>query len=153
MWLPLQLVLEFLGRSVTWLAVMAAFGAAAALLVTVAARRPARRAWPVLVLAGLIGAVAGASLAHRFGLPEACTFRIWRRSVPVAWSTGGALLGAAAAALLGGRFPSTTGGPFGRRGRVTPREAPEDSPPEDEARPKLGADRPPTGDRPEAPPE
>lgn len=97
MWLPLQLVLEFLGRSAAWLAVMAGLGAAAALLVTGATRRPLRGAWPWLVLAGLVGAVLGASLADRFGLPEALAFRVWRRTVPLAWSAGGALLGALAA--------------------------------------------------------
>jgi hypothetical protein len=97
MWLPLQLVLEFLGRSVTWLAVMVAFGAAAALIVALAARWPWRSAWPRLVLAGLLGAVLGASLADRFGLPEALAFAVWRRVVPLAWSAGGALCGAAAA--------------------------------------------------------
>jgi hypothetical protein len=97
MWLPLQLVLEFLGRSVTWLAVMTAFGAAAALIVALAARWPWRSAWPRLVLAGLVGAVLGASLADRFGLPEALVFGVWRRAVPLAWSAGGALCGAAVA--------------------------------------------------------
>jgi len=99
-WLPLRLVLEFLGRSAAWLAVMAALGAAAALLVTAFARRPLRHAWPRLVLAAVAGAVLGASLAYRFDLPEAFEFEVWRRSVPLAWSAGGALLGAAAAALL-----------------------------------------------------
>ena len=96
MWLPLQLVLEFLGRSLVWLAVMAAFGAVAALVTTVVARRPWRTAWPWLVTAGLTGAVLGASLAHRFGWPEALVFRLWRRDVPLAWAAGGALFGAAA---------------------------------------------------------
>ena len=97
MWLPLQLVLEFLGRSLVWLAVMAAFGAAAALVITAAARRPLRTAWPTTALAGLAGAVMGASLADRFGWPEPFVFRVWRREVPLAWAAGGALLGAAAA--------------------------------------------------------
>jgi hypothetical protein len=105
MWLPLQLVLEFLGRSVAWLAVMAAFGAAAALIVALAARWPWRSAWPRLVLAGLVGAVLGASLADRFGLPEALVFGVWRRAVPLAWSAGGALCGAAAWGLARLRKP------------------------------------------------
>lgn len=95
MWLPLQLVLEFLGRSLVWLAVMAAFGAVAALVVTAAARRPLRTAWPWTLLAGLVGAVLGASLADRFGWPEQLVLRVWRREVPLAWAAGGALLGAA----------------------------------------------------------
>jgi|GEM_PF-1580761 len=99
MWLPLQLVLEFLGRSAVWLGVMAALGGAAALAVNQLARRPLRRAWPCLVIAGWVGAVLGASLADRFGLPEAIAFAVWRRTVPLAWSLGGALLGAAAAEL------------------------------------------------------
>jgi hypothetical protein len=97
MWLPLQLVLEFLGRSLVWLAVMAAFGTVAALAVTAAARRPLRSAWPVTALGGLVGAVMGASLADRFGWPEPLVWRVWRREVPLAWAVGGALLGAAAA--------------------------------------------------------
>lgn len=111
MWLPLQLVLEFLGRSLVWLGVMAAFGAAAALVITAAARRPLRTAWPVTALAGVAGAVMGASLADRFGLPEALVFRVWRREVPLAWAAGGALLGAAAAWAVarfhGARPPET----------------------------------------------
>ena len=97
MWLPLQLVLEYLGRSAAWLAMMLAFGVAAALLVALAARRPRLSAWPWLIMAGLGGALLGASLADRFGLPEALVFRVWRRAVPLAWSAGGALLGAALA--------------------------------------------------------
>ncbi|MBN2112635.1 MAG: hypothetical protein JW785_00750 [Acidimicrobiia bacterium] len=99
MWLPLQLVLEFLGRSAAWLAVMAALGAAAALAVNQLARRPLRRAWPHLVMAAWAGAVLGASLADRFGLPEALEFAVWRRTVPLAWSVGGALLAAIGAEL------------------------------------------------------
>lgn len=97
MWLPLQLVLEFLGRSLVWLAVMAGFGAAAALLITAAGRRPLKTAWPATALAALAGAVMGASLADRFGWPEPLVFRVWRREVPLVWAAGGALLGAAAA--------------------------------------------------------
>jgi hypothetical protein len=80
-----------------WLAVMSAFGAAAALLVTVAARRPLRTAWPWIATAGFIGAVMGASLADRFGWPQPLVFRVWRREVPLVWAAGGALLGAVAA--------------------------------------------------------
>ncbi|MFH1331464.1 MAG: hypothetical protein ABIJ48_12570 [Actinomycetota bacterium] len=101
MWLPLQLVLEFLGRSAVWLAVMAAMGTAAALLVTSLARRPLRAAWPLLAAAGIVGAVLGASLADRFGLPEGLAFLVWRRTVPLAWSAGGALAGAVAAWWIG----------------------------------------------------
>ncbi len=99
MWLPLRLVLEFLGRSAAWLAVLAALGVMAALLVALAARWPRRDAWPRLVAGGIIGGLLGASLADRFGLPEPFTFEVWRRAVPLAWSAGGALLGGAAAAL------------------------------------------------------
>jgi hypothetical protein len=98
MWLPLQLVLEFLGRAAAWLGVLTALGAAAGLLVALASRRRWRSARPLLVVCGILGAIAGASLADRFGLPEALDLRVWRRSVPLAWSAGGALLGAAAAA-------------------------------------------------------
>lgn len=107
MWLPLRLVLEFLGRSAAWLAVLAAIGALAALLVAILARRPLRSAWPGLVAGGIIGGLLGASLADRFGLPEPFAFEVWRRTVPLAWSAGGALLGAAVAAVVSRRAPTS----------------------------------------------
>lgn len=99
MWLPLQLVLEYLGRAAAWLGVMAGMGALAALLLALAFHRPFRSAWPRLVAGGVIGALLGASLADRFGLPEPFTFPVWCRAVPLAWSAGGALAGALAVAL------------------------------------------------------
>ena len=137
MWLPLQLLLEFLGRSLTWLAVMAALGAAAALIVAAAARQARRSAWPGLVFAGVLGAVLGASVAARFGLPEALVFAVWRRAVPLAWSAGGALLGAAAgAAFLRSRRPEP---PFAAS---TPPAGSEGSPSGDAAPPSPGAGTP-----------
>ena len=97
MWLPLQLVLEFVGRAAVWLAVMAGLGIAVAVLAALATRRPLRTAWPRLVLGGVLGAMAGASLAARFGLPEPLEFRVWCRPVPLAWSAGGAVVGVALA--------------------------------------------------------
>jgi hypothetical protein len=136
-WLPLQLVLEFLGRSALWLAVMAGFGVAAALLVAPAARRPLQSAWPWVALGGALGAILGASLADRFGLPEALTFSVWRRAVPAAWAGGGALLGAAAAAaFLWSRRPAT------RLEAATPPEGSEGSPTGDAAPPSPGAGTP-----------
>ena len=136
MWLPLQLVLEYLGRSAAWLAVMIAFGVAAALLVAPAARRPWRLAWPWLVVAGLGGALLGASLADRFGLPEALAFRVWRRAVPLAWSAGGALLAAAIAAFLRSRRPAP------RLEVPTPPEGSEGSPSGDAGPPSPGGGTP-----------
>jgi hypothetical protein len=98
-WLPLQLVLEFLGCSAAWLAVLAGIGALAGLLIALAARRPLRSIWPGLVAGGIIGGLLGASLADRFDLLEPFPFRVWCRAVPLVWSAGGALLGAAAPAL------------------------------------------------------
>jgi Na+/glutamate symporter len=108
-WLPLRLVLEFLGRSASWLAVLAAMGVLAALLVALVLRRPLRSAWPGLIAGGVIGGLLGASLADRFGLPEPFTFDVWRRVVPLAWSAGGALLGAAAAVVVALRARHTAG--------------------------------------------
>jgi len=99
MWLPLQLVLEFLGRAAAWLAVLAAIGAGAGVLMTLAFRRPLRSAWPGPAAGGIVGGLLGASLADRFGLPEPYAFDVWCRAVPLAWSAGGALLGALAAVL------------------------------------------------------
>lgn len=152
MWLPLQLVLEFLGRSAVWLAVLAAMGAAAACLVTGLARRPLRTAWPLLVVAGILGAVLGASLADRFGLPDAPALRVWRRTVPLAWAAGGALLGAAAA-LLSRRPAATPGAPGPTLQLVSdhPPATPADSPDAGEGPPPPGAGTPPTAGRPAAP--
>jgi len=80
--------------------VLAAFGVAAALLIALLLRRPMRSAWPGLIAGGIIGGLLGASLADRFSLPEPFTFEVWRRVVPLTWSVGGALLGAAAAPLI-----------------------------------------------------
>jgi len=99
MWLPLQLVLEFLGRAAAWLAVLAAIGAATGVLMTLAFRRPLRSAWPGPAAGGIAGGLLGASLADRFGLPEPYAFDVWCRAVPLAWSAGGALLGTLAAVL------------------------------------------------------
>lgn len=97
MWLPLRSVLEFLGRSAAWLVVVLALAAAAALVVTLAARRSVRSWWPAPFWAAVVGALLGASLADRFNLPEPLTLSIWRRSLPLAWAVGGALLGAVVA--------------------------------------------------------
>jgi low affinity Fe/Cu permease len=94
MGLPLQLVLEYVGRSAAFLGVMAGFAVVAASALTLARRRPWRSAWPGPVTAALLGALLAASLVARFDLPEAFTFRVWCRAVPLVWSAGGALLGA-----------------------------------------------------------
>lgn len=99
MWLPLQLVLEFIGRAAAWLAVMAALAGLAALVVTLVLRRLWRSFWPGPLAGAIVGALLGASLADRFGLPEPFTFQVWCRAVPLAWSAGGAVLGALAVAL------------------------------------------------------
>jgi hypothetical protein len=63
MWLPLQLVLEFLGRSVTWLAVMTAFGAAAALIVALAACGSTTIGTPIAATPSLSAVASNASSA------------------------------------------------------------------------------------------
>ena len=68
----------------------------------------------------------GASLADRFGWPEALVFRVWRRDVPLAWSAGGALLGAAAAWAVdrfrSARRPRPRPGALPPRGPAPPHE-------------------------------
>jgi hypothetical protein len=101
MWLPLDLIAEFLGRGATWLAVMTGIGGTAGLLVSTGGRRlrSSDGRWRLFV-AGVVGAILGASIMNRFSLPEALAFEVWRRQVPLAWSAGGAFTVAAATAVF-----------------------------------------------------
>ena len=55
------------------------------------------------LLAALAGAVVAGSLAHRFDAAEPLLMAVARREVPVVWSMGGALAGAAIHAIVAGR--------------------------------------------------
>lgn len=91
----IELVGEFIGRTVVWAAVetaLAAAGWGAALLVlrTVRWRMPL----PATAWAAVIGTLLAASLVYRFDLPVGYEIHIWRRSIAVVWSLGGGLAGA-----------------------------------------------------------
>ena len=102
--LPLELVLEFLGRSAAWLGavalVSAALAAAAVMIARVAGRAPS---WRRAGLWALLGALLSASLIDRFEVPTALQIEVWRRDLAVVWAVAGAALGAGAAVLLPAR--------------------------------------------------
>jgi hypothetical protein len=100
MWLLLRLVLEFLGRSAAWLAAVAALAGVVALGLAPVARRPLRRVYPGTAAGALLGGLLGASLWYRFSWPEVLIVEVWRRSLPLAWTTGGSLVGAGMAILI-----------------------------------------------------
>lgn len=92
-----DLVLGFLVESVVLVFTWAGLAVVAVLVVrTITGPRP-----PILsgmrapVLAALAGAMAIGSLAHRFDAAEPLLISIGRREVPILWSLGGALVGAA----------------------------------------------------------
>jgi hypothetical protein len=102
-----DLIFEYLGRTLTWLAAEAALAAVGLALV-----------FPLLRLAGRVtgvrsllwaafgGALLAASLVARFDWPVVIDLTVWRRSAPVIWSVAGAALVAAAwgaATAPGGR--------------------------------------------------
>jgi hypothetical protein len=90
-----ELVLRFLIESAllaaTWVAIA---GLATLVMVGAGAPKSAR----TFVFA-LVGAVTVGSLARRLGLPVAWELDLGRRALPVVWSIGGALAGAALAAV------------------------------------------------------
>jgi hypothetical protein len=91
-----DVVFEFVGRTVVWLGAVALL-AAVGLAVVLPLLRWSGRAAPITTLAwaALGGALLGASLVYRFELPAALDVEIWQRSVPVVWSIGGAAVVAA----------------------------------------------------------
>jgi hypothetical protein len=99
-----ELVVEFLGRTAAWLAaelLVAGVGLAVVILVLRAAGRDLPLSTGIWVAA--TGAILGASLAHRFDLPMALEFVVWRRSVPVVWSLAAATAAAAVWGLVATR--------------------------------------------------
>jgi len=55
------------------------------------------------LLAALAGAMVAGSLAHRFDAAEPLLLALARREIPIVWSMGGALAGAALHAVVAGR--------------------------------------------------
>lgn len=94
-----DIVVELLARTAVWLAALAVLSAAAASVPWAVWGRPAVR-WRAAAAGGVLGALALASLAHRFGLPDPGSLAVWHRPIYPVWAAGGALLGAAAAVAL-----------------------------------------------------
>jgi hypothetical protein len=95
----LDIVVDLVARTAVWLGALAALSAAVASLPWMVWGRGAVR-WRSTVLAGMLGALALASLAHRFGLPDPGAIKIWGRPLYLAWSALGALGGAAVTLLV-----------------------------------------------------
>ena len=94
-----DIVLESLGRTLSWLAaetLIALVGAAAVIAVAGTAGHLLDRR--TVVAAAIAGALVAASLVDRFDLPAAFRVEIWRLGVPVVWSLAGSVVGAAALA-------------------------------------------------------
>lgn len=118
MTLLLRLVAEFVAEAALWLGLQAVIAAA---VVAVAGAIPSpepRPGWGALVLSAFAGAMVGAAVAHRFGLPEAWTVGVWRRPLPVLWSVLGSATGAALVLVrpLVSAGRSSGGNPLPRRG-------------------------------------
>jgi len=97
-----DVVAEYLGRTLVWLAaeaVVAFLAAAAVVALLTTLDRPVDRK-PV-ALASVIGALVAASVVDRFELPVAFGLDVWRTPVPVIWS----FAGAAVAALVWALWP------------------------------------------------
>ena len=108
MTLLFELVGEFIGRTAAWLATATVLSVVGLGVASIALRLTGRRLpLPSGAWAALAGALLGASLASRFDLPEALEVTVWRRSLPVAWAIGGALIVAAVWALAASRRSAT----------------------------------------------
>lgn len=90
-----ELVLGFVVESLVLAAVWSGVAGSAAWLVD----RFTHAGWPRSFVFALIGAVAAGSLARRFGLPVAWELDVGRRALPMVWSIGGGLIGAALAGV------------------------------------------------------
>ncbi len=91
---PFRLVLEFLGRSAVWLAVLAALAVLVGMGLAAIWGPDWRTVWKPCSAGAFAGALLAASLAHRFGLPSSFHFELWYRPLPPLWTMGGAVAGA-----------------------------------------------------------
>lgn len=90
----LEVVVDLLARTAVWLAAVCALAAAAAVPPWTAWGRGVVR-WRSALIGAILGALALASLAHRFGLPDPGSFAVWRRPAYLVWTAGGGLAGSA----------------------------------------------------------
>jgi len=97
-----DLALGFLLESVVLASTWLGLAVAAVLVVRAIAgpRPPNFSGMRIPVLAALVGAMVVGSLAHRLDAPEPLLISIARREVPILWSLGGALAGAAVHTVL-----------------------------------------------------
>jgi hypothetical protein len=93
-----DVLVELLLRTTAWLAALVGVAAAAASLPWGIWGRETIR-WRMAALAGIAGALALASLAHRFGFPDPGAAAVWRRPLYPVWTAGGALAGSAAVVM------------------------------------------------------
>ena len=100
-----DLVLGFLLESVVLAAAWVGLAVVAVLVVrTITGPRPPSFVGVrAPILTALAGAMVVGSLAHRLGAAEPVLTTIGRREVPILWSLGGALAGAAVHAIVAGR--------------------------------------------------
>jgi hypothetical protein len=101
-----DVLVDLLLRTAVWLAVLVAVAVAVAVLPWAAWGRETVR-WRVAALAGIAGALALASLAHRFGFPDPGSVAVWRRPLYPVWTAGGALVGSIALVVIGRRRQPT----------------------------------------------
>jgi hypothetical protein len=93
MWLPLRLVLEFLGRSAAWLAAVTALAILVGLGLAAFVGSRQESTWKPSSVGAFAGAVLAASLVYRFDLPS-FGLEVWHRPLPPIWTAGGAVVGA-----------------------------------------------------------
>jgi len=100
-----DLALGFIVESVVLATVWIGIAVVATLIVRamIGPRPPDFTGMRVPLLAALAGAVVAGSLAHRFDAAEPLLMAVARREVPIVWSLGGALAGAAVHAIVAGR--------------------------------------------------
>ncbi|NQV07574.1 hypothetical protein HQ535_13585 [bacterium] len=108
-----EVVVDVIAKTAVWLAVVAAIagGIAWVLVATARAARNEDQDLRRAITFGVIGAIVGASVAHRFGWPDPLDLSVWGRPLHVVWLAAGAAIGASASAIpVPGRPPSTAKG-------------------------------------------